>query len=74
MGKIIIDNRSEKLSDNDALLFVQAVIGKGRVSNFGKQYCYVSVWEQYSPEFEVHVVSELNKKSDRFIIYTKDKE
>ena len=41
MSKIIIDNQSD-LSDRDALVAIKDVIDRGRISNDGKQYCYLT--------------------------------
>lgn len=63
--KIIIENRTE-LPISDILVYVKAVMDKGRISNFGKQYCYLTVFGD-----GITVVSDLNKKSDKFIVYKK---
>lgn len=60
--KLIIDNRS-RLEDSECLTLIQRVMEEGRVSNNGKQYCYVTRFHG-----GVTVYSDLNKKSDRFII------
>ena len=65
MGKIIIDNRSS-ISDAAALNTVIRSIEAGRISNNGKQYCYVCVMETH--EGTVQVASDLNKCSDKFTI------
>jgi len=65
MNKIIIENRTD-LSDLVALQHIYSVIDKGRISNFGKQYCYCSTFEVNKKE--VVVWTYLNKKSDRFVI------
>lgn len=64
-NKLIIDNRTE-LSDLEALDLVRIVIKQGRISNDEKQYCYgttISVNERF-----YGVWTDLNKKSDRFVI------
>jgi hypothetical protein len=61
MSKIIIENIS-KVSDSTAIDLVQYVISQGRISNNGKQYCYVTIFRS-----GVAVSSHL-KKSDRFIV------
>lgn len=68
MGRIIINNRSDK-SDLDALMMVYQTMQHGRVSNDGKQYPYLATFG--FPEKEYHVVSDLRKKSDSFIVYKK---
>jgi len=63
MNKIIIQNNTD-LSDEKALEYITWVVGKGRVSNFGKQYCYHTAFTD-----RISVSAFLNKKSDRFVIY-----
>ena len=67
MGKIIIENRSS-VSDNVAISLVQRVITKGRVSNDGKQYCCATVFRNPEQDSEIVVYTDLNKKSDRFVV------
>ena len=65
MNKLIIDNRTD-LSDLDAVNLVSKVINQGRISNDGKQYCYgTGVTYKEKPYL---IWTDLNKKSDRFII------
>jgi len=66
MEKLIIENKTN-LNINDVFTFVYSVISEGRTSNNETQYCYLTVFEKYGREF--HVVTDLNKKSDKFIIY-----
>ena len=66
MGRIIINNRSN-LSDLTALELVSDVIKIGRISNNDKQYCYLSSFKIEGKEH--HIVTDLRKKSDSFIIY-----
>ena len=61
MSKIIIQNDSS-LPDTDAVERVLSVMKLGRISAYGKQYCYSSLFDT------VVVYSLLNKKSDRFVI------
>lgn len=68
MGKIIIDNRSE-MPDSEAVNVVMNIIIGGRISNFGTQYCYLTVisnWNGTCKNYQV--ASFLNKKSDKFVI------
>ena len=65
MSKIIIENRTE-LSDIDCLKMVSKVIENGRVSNEGKQYAYGSSFKIDDKEYMVW--TDLNKKSDRFVL------
>ncbi len=62
MSKIIIENISD-VDDVKALDYVTQVIKGGRVSNYGKQYCYYSVTTD-----GIGIASYLNKKSDRFVV------
>lgn len=62
MSRIIIDNRSS-LSDVDATLAVAKVIEQGRISNDNKQYCYLTTFTN-----GLVVATDLNKKSDKFIV------
>ena len=63
MDKIIIENRTDKHM-NEVLGYVAAVIQGGRISNDGKQYCYATRFKE-----NIMVYTDLNKKSDRFIIW-----
>jgi hypothetical protein len=44
MSKIIIKNQTE-MDDISVLTLVQRVIKNGRISNNGKQYCYLTSFE-----------------------------
>jgi hypothetical protein len=65
MSKIIVENRSD-LDDDFALRLVLRVMHTGRISNHDKQYCYLSVFMVDGIKYQV--ATDLNKKSDRFII------
>ena len=67
MNKLIIDNRTE-LTDLEAVTLVSKVIGQGRISNDGKQYCYATIAKIGGVEYAVY--TDLNKMSDRFVITT----
>jgi hypothetical protein len=69
MNKIIIDNRSD-LEEACVLSLVAVVMSKGRISNSGKQYCYLTVLTIHNKQYQV--ATELNKCSDRFIINKHD--
>lgn len=71
MSKIIIENRSNIVTDRMCLQMVSAVMKDGRVSNYGKQYCYGSTFT--IGDEQVMVASSLNKKSDKFVIYDNGK-
>ena len=67
MNKLIIDNRTE-LTDFEAVTLVGKVIKQGRISNDGKQYCYGTRTTIEDKEYMIW--TDLNKKSDRFVITT----
>ena len=74
MSKIIIHNNSSA-NDADILETVALIIKNGRVSNHNKQYCYLVSLPING--VDTHIVSDLNKHSDRFTAYdttTGDKE
>lgn len=66
MGKLILDNRTD-LSMEDFLALAQRVVAQGRLSNEGKQYCYLTATTIEGQEY--HIVSDLNEKSDKLTIY-----
>lgn len=63
--KMIINNESSRLDDVSALWYVQQVIEKGRISNKGKDYCYITVFEKT----KIVVNATGNKLSDTFRVY-----
>lgn len=65
-SKLILENRSD-LPMIDFLKMAEYVLKSGRLSNDGKQYCYLTSFKVESKEY--HIVSELNKKSDKLIMY-----
>jgi hypothetical protein len=62
--KLIIQNDSD-LKMEDVLGIAQYVVKMGRIS--GKQYCYLTSLKVDGTEY--HVVSDLNKKSDKLTVY-----
>jgi hypothetical protein len=46
---------------------VKRVMSAGRISNDDKQYCYLTAFNKNGDEY--HIVTDLRKKSDSFIIY-----
>jgi hypothetical protein len=68
MSKLVIENKTKNLSDQDACSLVMRVINGGRVSNGGKQYCYATVFTFELPDKKYVVHCSINKKSDRFIV------
>lgn len=67
MNKLIIDNRTN-LSDLKAIELITLVIKPGRISNNNKQYCYGTCFLIDNKTYNVW--TDLNKKSDRFVITT----
>ena len=67
MSRLIIVNRTSMLSNYQCLYYVGKVIAKGRISNDNKQYCYLTAFNEV--DGKIMVATDLNKKSDRFIIY-----
>ena len=67
MSKLIIENRTKRLSDYQCLAYVEKVIAEGRVSNNDKQYCYLTAFGKVGGK--IMVATDLNKNSDRFVIY-----
>jgi hypothetical protein len=58
--KIII-NINDDIPVEQALMKVAQIIGGGRTSNDGKNYCYATAWENGTI-----IYVERNKKSDTF--------
>lgn len=65
MSKFIIENKSN-MNDISVFNTIKKVIQKGRISNCGKQYCYLTVIDG------VRVLSRLNKQSDGFVVIDKE--
>lgn len=65
-SKIIIQNDSD-LSMADCLRLVEKVIEHGRVSNNETQYAYLTAFSVGDKNY--HIVTDLNKYSDKFTIY-----
>ena len=68
MNKLIIQNDTDIPLAN-ILGMVREVVETGRISNNGTQYAYLTVFGYVNRE--IHVATDLNKKSDRFVIYEK---
>ena len=64
--KIIIQNDSD-LSMANCLRLVEKVIEHGRASNNETQYAYLTAFSVGDKNY--HIVTDLNKHSDKFIIY-----
>ena len=65
-NRIIIENRTD-IPIADVLLLVRRVVSMGRISRDKKQYCYLASYTVDGQEY--HLVSDLNKKSDKFVFY-----
>ena len=65
--KIILENYTE-LSIDVAMELFTRIIKKGKISNNGKQYCYLT--SIVIDEVEYHIVSSLNKCSHKLMLYT----
>lgn len=66
MNKIIIQNDSD-LSIIDCSRLIEGVIKHGRVSNNETQYAYLTAFS--IGEKDYHIVTDLNKHSDKFTVY-----
>ena len=66
MSKLIIKNQTD-IDDFSVLTLVQRVIKEGRISNNGKQYCYLTCFEIKNKEY--HMVTNLLKCYDVFTFY-----
>lgn len=66
MQKLIIDNRTE-LPMEVVLHYIIKVVKLGRISNNNRQYCGAVVVSIDNYGYVIY--SDLNKKSDKFIIY-----
>lgn len=65
-SKLILENQTD-LPMVDFLRLAQEVVSMGRISNNGKQYCYVTAFKIDGQEY--HIVSDLNEKSDKLTFY-----
>jgi hypothetical protein len=66
MKKLILVNETD-LPMTDFLVLALEVVKSGRLSNNGKQYCYLTSFDVNGSEY--HVVSDLNEKSDKLTLY-----
>lgn len=67
MEKLIIENKSD-LTLEKALEYALKVVKQGKISNNGKQHCYLTAFESN----KINVATFLNKKSERFVIYKRN--
>jgi hypothetical protein len=65
-SKLILENRTD-LPMVDFLRLAQEVVSMGRISNYDKQYCYLTSFTIDGQEY--HIVSDLNEKSDKLTFY-----
>jgi len=65
-SKLILENQTD-LPMVDFLRLAQEVILMSRISNNDKQYCYLTSFTINGQEY--HIVSDLNKKSDKLTFY-----
>lgn len=66
-NKIIIENRT-KLPVETILIYIGHVIRRGKVSNYGKQYAYLTTY-QLPDDLILHISATINNKSHRFIAW-----
>lgn len=66
MKKLILENLTD-LPTETFLKLAEKVISMGRISNNFKQYCYASSFKINNENY--FIVSVLNKKSDKLILY-----
>ena len=62
MDKLIINNETD-LTMAEILPYALKVIEGGRISNFEKQYCYLTTFHN-----GIIIYADKNKKSDRLIV------
>ena len=65
--KIIINNKSKVVSDIKAVELVSSVIQKGRISDDGKSYCYMTTYTLSKETIAISATR--NKSSDRFDVW-----
>ena len=72
MSKLIIDNRTETLSNHECFHYISNVCGKGKISETRgvKHYCHIVSFDTFD-DGEVTVYFKLNKASSTFIIMQK---
>lgn len=66
MGRIIIDIK-DSISPSTALLLVERVIREGRISNYGKSYCYATSFQVGRDSIIVAINP--YRKSDCFVVH-----
>ena len=65
MTRVIVNNKTD-CPDAIVMLKVAEIIKDGRVSNKGKQYCYLIIFHYNNKRY--FISSSLNKKSDKFTV------
>jgi hypothetical protein len=69
-AKLILENTTD-LPMKDFLRLAQGVVSAGRISNNDSQYCYVTAFTLDGKKY--YIASDLNKKSDKLILYYETK-
>lgn len=70
--RLIIENRTD-MPMSEVIRYANTVILKGRISDYGKQYCYLTVFDD-STYGKIFVSASKNKNSDRLVIHYNDGE
>jgi hypothetical protein len=65
MEKIILENRSD-LSFDIFMYLVFDIIKEGKISNKGKQYCFMTTYDFLGKKYKI--ISQINKKSNKLIL------
>jgi hypothetical protein len=65
MGRIIVNNKSSA-TDAEAMVMALDCVNQGRISNYGKQYCYLSKYDMNGKKYILS--SALNESSDSFTV------
>jgi len=69
--RLIIDNRTD-IPMSEALEYAIEVVKMGRISDGGESYCYATTFRR--GDDDVVVVAKRNKRSDRLVLYTQERE
>ena len=68
MGKLIINNQSERFTDIEILESVKLVMEQGRISDNETSYCFLTILRTREGE-EIAVSCRRNKRSDTIIAW-----
>ena len=63
MEKIIVENRTDRPMA-EILELVASIVAQGRVSDSGRQYCYVSIFRE-----GLVITATRDRRSDRFVAF-----